>query len=93
MENEFRDGQGSPVDLGPSVNEVGNQERKPVEISRSELRLLQGLRPTDSKWVSSPLIEAQGLRVNSGIVLVCIEGKVRRMSTAAHEFGRLLSDE
>ena len=68
-------------------------QTKPMCLSAAELAILQKLHPGDAKWKGAPLIEANGIKVNSGIVMVNIDGKRCRMNTDAAEFGRILPND
>jgi hypothetical protein len=86
----------SPIeaaDPGASIDGAINKKDNITRLTANELALMQKLHPDDAtKWKGAPLTEASGIKVNSGIVVVEIDGKRHRMNTAASEFGRLLPD-
>ena len=70
-----------------------DKPKGPIRLSKAELTILQMLKPSDNtKWNGVPLLEANGITVGSGIILVEIDGQRYRMNTAPEEFGRILGE-
>jgi len=71
-----------------SIEEEGVKiEQKPIEISSEEYEKYCGLELNDpemSNWLAQ-----KGIKVDSGLVDILLDGKRRKMTTSSNDFGTI----
>jgi hypothetical protein len=64
----------------------------PISLSKDELRILQeNVKPNDPKWKEgASLVSANGVKPDSGIIEVLVDGKPVRIDTASGNFAQIV---